>query len=124
MRKKILSLIITALLSPKLFAHDEGHGPKLGDQAKFGGVIAAVISASEVEKGRKADLIYKAELTKNSDGIVRLYFYDIEMKAVSSKQFKNARGKLARETRATNLRAEPPLGTFLRGRLMRQNGSV
>ena len=46
------------------FAHDEGHGPKLTDPAKFGGMIAPVILKKDVPIGRKAKMHYKAEVTK------------------------------------------------------------
>ena len=92
--KRFFTHLAPLLITTSLMAHDEGHGPKLGDQPKFGGAVTAVIKESEVEEGRKAKLLYKAELTKNAQGIVRLYFYDTEMKPVAVKGFANGEGVL------------------------------
>lgn len=78
-------LISTLLLSslPAL-AHDEGHGPKVTDSGKFGGLISAVVEKKEANLGPKAKLQYKAELVRASDGKVQVYLYDSEMKPVDS----------------------------------------
>lgn len=81
--KFLVSFCVVVFCSLNAFAHDEGHGPKLGDQPKFGGLVAAVIDHLEVDKGRQAKLLYKAELTKNAKGVVRVYFYDTQMKPIS-----------------------------------------
>ena len=86
--KCLLAILVLTFLSVNALAHDEGHGPKLGDQPKFGGLVAAVIDHLEVDKGRKAELLYKAELTKNAKGVVRVYFYDNAMKPISIDGFK------------------------------------
>ena len=41
-----------------------------------------MIDAKESSKGPKADVIYKAELTRSDDGTVRLYFYDKDMNSL------------------------------------------
>jgi len=98
--KKVL--IITALLMSQLVqAHDEGHGPKLVDQPKFGGKIAAVINKVEVKKGTKAKLLYKAELTKNNQNMVRVYLYDKDMKPLTLESFKSAKAQLQFKDRKT-----------------------
>jgi hypothetical protein len=93
MKKHMLTLILLAL--PTLaFAHDEGHGPKLTDSGKQGGIVAPVIDAKDVDKGAKAEFIYKAELVRSEDGSVRLYVYDKDMKpmALEAKFGKEASG--------------------------------
>lgn len=92
--KFFLSLISSMILTISVLAHDEGHGPKLGDQPKYGGKVTAVINYKDVEKGRKATLLYKAELTKNSNGLVRLYFYDKNMRLLDTSKFAKASATL------------------------------
>jgi len=75
------SLCMTSL--PAL-AHDEGHGPKLSDTGKFGGLVAAVVEKKEVKLGPKAKLVYKAELVRSPDGKIQLYLYDTDFKPVDA----------------------------------------
>jgi hypothetical protein len=77
---KYLGVLLAASLSLPAFAHDEGHGPKVVDAGKMGGVLTAVVLAKDAKLGAKATLVYKAELTRSEDGAVRVYFYDKDMK--------------------------------------------
>jgi hypothetical protein len=99
--KCLLSILVSVFVTAQAFAHDEGHGPKLGDQPKFGGLVSAVIDHLEVDKGRDAKLLYKAELTKNAQGTVRVYFYDNTMKPVSIGDFGSASADLIHKDRKT-----------------------
>ena len=87
---KKLTIIGLLMLSQFAFAHDEGHGPKLGDQPKFGGKVAAVIDKKEIKKGTDAEMLYKAELTKNTSNVVRVYMYDKKMSPITIKEFGSA----------------------------------
>ena len=80
---KYLGILLAASLSLPAFAHDEGHGPKLTEGGKMGGVMTAVVLAKDAKLGDKAPLVYKAELTRADDGTVRVYFYDKEMKPLN-----------------------------------------
>lgn len=96
MMKTFLALCLT--LSLNAFAHDEGHGPKLTDAPKQGGVVTSVILAKEASLGTKAQLIYKGELARTSDGTVRVYYYDSSMKQLDLKGFaEKAKGQLITE---------------------------
>ena len=75
--KSLLTIVL--VLSLNVFAHDEGHGPKLSDSPKQGGVVTSVVLASEASKGTKAELIYKAELVRSTSGKVSVYYYDKSM---------------------------------------------
>lgn len=81
-----MKLIITLILacSFSVFAHDEGHGPKLTDAPKQGGVISSVVLAKDAGLGTKAPMRYKAEIVRSQTGLVRLYFYDQKMEALKS----------------------------------------
>lgn len=68
-------------------AHDEGHGPKLADTGKYGGLVSAVVLKADATKGAAATLVYKAELVRSADGTTRVYLYDTAMKPVDSKGF-------------------------------------
>ena len=68
-----------AIATP-VFAHDEGHGPKLTDTGNYGGVITAVVESKDAGKGAQAPLLYKAELVRSEDGTVRVYVYDKNLK--------------------------------------------
>jgi hypothetical protein len=76
---KRIFVLASLVLAASAYAHDEGHGPKLSDSPKQGGVIAPVIDSKEVAKGSKAKLLHKSELVRAEDGTVRVYFYDQEM---------------------------------------------
>lgn len=69
------------------FAHDEGHGPKLSDTGKFGGIVSGVVLKADAKKGSKAELIHKAELVRSTDGTVRVYLYDTKMSQLDVKTF-------------------------------------
>lgn len=76
----IRTLTATLLLASSLArAHDEGHGPKLTDAPKQGGVLASVVLASQARLGPKAALVYKAELVRGEEGLVRMYLYDASL---------------------------------------------
>jgi hypothetical protein len=79
-------------------AHDEGHGPKLSDTGKFGGLVSAVVEKKEANLGPKAKLQYKAELVRSPDGKVQVYLYDAEMKPVDASTWdKKAKVSMATE---------------------------
>lgn len=84
---RYLGALLAASLSLPAFAHDEGHGPKLTDAGKMGGVVTAVVLVKEAKLGPKAALLYKAELTRSEDGVVRVYLYDKEMKPLDPARF-------------------------------------
>lgn len=93
--KKSFSLFIAAavLASVSAFAHDEGHGPKITDSGKQGGVVAPVIDAKDAKKGAKAEFVHKSELVRSEDGAVRLYLYDKDMNPLDLSKFdKSAKG--------------------------------
>ena len=79
-------LSVAFLVSVAGIAHDEGHGPKLTDAAKQGGVVSPVIDAKDASKGAKASLVYKSELVRSEDGTVRVYFYDKDMNPLNLNQ--------------------------------------
>ncbi|UPT72807.1 MAG: hypothetical protein M0D55_12845 [Elusimicrobiota bacterium] len=84
---RYLGVLLAASLSLPAFAHDEGHGPKTTDAGRMGGVMTAVVLAKEAKLGPKAALIYKAELTRTEDGVVRVYLYDKDMKPLDPARF-------------------------------------
>jgi hypothetical protein len=92
---KLLSAAIIFGIALSTYAHDEGHGPKLADTGKYGGIVSGVINLKDAKKGAKADLIYKAELVRTPEGKVRVYLYDKEMKPLDlAKVDKAAKGIL------------------------------
>jgi len=94
--KKILML--TLCLSLNALAHDEGHGPKLTDSPKQGGVLTSVVLAKDASKGTKADLIYKAEIVRSGDNTARVFYYDPAMSPLKLEAFaKTAKGFLITE---------------------------
>lgn len=88
---KTMILAIALMVSGAAFAHDEGHGPKLSDTGKYGGLVSGVVLKSEAKKGASAALVYKSELVRSSDGTVRVYLYDDKMTALDMKVF-NSKG--------------------------------
>lgn len=102
---KRFTLVIFALItSSGGFAHDEGHGPKLSDPAKQGGIVSSVIDAKDAKLGAKATLVHKGELVRNDDGTVRLYLYDMQMMPLKLDSFeKNAKAVLTAGRKAKKL---------------------
>ena len=86
--KKIF--VLTLALTINSFAHDEGHGPKLTDAPKQGGVVTSVVLAKDAKLGTKAELYHKAELVRSADGTVRVYFYDKAMNPLKAGTFSPA----------------------------------
>lgn len=80
--KSFLVFLITLTLN--VSAHDEGHGPKLTDASKQGGIVAPVVLAKEASLGSKAAMKHKAEIVRSQEGIVRVYFYDQKMEPLKS----------------------------------------
>ena len=72
------------MFSMPSFAHDEGHGPKLSDTGKFGGLVSAVVEKKDAKLGVQAKLFYKAELVRSPEGKVLVYIYDAEMKPLDA----------------------------------------
>ncbi len=103
MRKLAVAVLIGSLslgVGRSLLAHDEGHGPKLTDEGKQGGVISPVIDKKDVKKGAKAGVVYKAELVRSEDGMVSVYLYDKEMNALDLAKFeKTAKGNVEIEVK-------------------------
>jgi hypothetical protein len=88
------------MLSGGALAHDEGHGPKLTDAGKYGGLVAPIIDMKDIKKGLHAEVVYKAELVLSSEGKVRLYLYDASMKPLDLAKFtKEVKGVLETKTK-------------------------
>ncbi len=83
---KIVFGLVGLLFSLSISAHEGGHGPKLGDSGKYGGLVTAVVLKADADKGPRADLLFKAELVR-TEGMVRVYLYDKTMKSVDLKEF-------------------------------------
>ena len=80
-----LTALFTTLLS---FGHDEGHGPAIKDESLSGGVVTGVIKEGDINKGRKAELLYKAELVYESrKPSVKVFLYDTKMKKLDLSKF-------------------------------------
>ena len=86
---KLLTLLASLIFANPTFAHDEGHGPKLADAGKYGGLVSAVVLKADAAKGAKALLVHKAELVRWSDGTTRVYMYDESMKPLDMKSFES-----------------------------------
>jgi len=82
MRKLFVAGMIAFAVAGNAMAHDEGHGPKLADTGKFGGLVSAVVLKSEADKGPSAKLLNKSELVRSADGTARVYLYDTKMAAL------------------------------------------
>jgi hypothetical protein len=107
---RYLGVLLAALLSLPAFAHDEGHGPKLTDAGKMGGVVTAVVLVKEAKLGPKAVLLYKAELTRSEDGIVRVYLYDKDMRPLDPARFgRSAKAVLESHKKKKTSRTSFPL---------------
>lgn len=92
---KSVITVIFLVLSTLALAHDEGHGPKLTESGKFGGVLASVIEEGDIKKGPAAKRIYKAELVRSEENDVTIYIYDEKMNIVPMSKFsKDGNGKL------------------------------
>lgn len=85
MKKMIIALAL--VISGTAFAHDEGHGPKLADTGKYGGLVSGVVLKADAKKGASAALVHKAELVRSADGTVRVYLYDQKMAPLDLKGF-------------------------------------
>ncbi len=93
MTKLFIIQIITVIFSVLVLAHDGGHGPKLTDTAKLGGIVAPLMDAKNMKNGAKMEVAYKAELVRSEDGTARIYLYDKAMNPLDLTKFdKTANG--------------------------------
>lgn len=84
---KNIIFAVALMSSGPIFAHDEGHGPKLSDTGKYGGLVSGVVLKADAKKGAGAALVHKAELVRSADGTVRVYVYDDKMAPLDLKGF-------------------------------------
>jgi len=84
--KKVILAVALAMVG-SAYAHDGGHGPKVSDAGKYGGVVMPVIEAKDADKGTKAALVHKSELVRSEDGTLNLYLYDQSMKPLDLTKF-------------------------------------
>ncbi|MCC7404497.1 MAG: hypothetical protein IT288_08890 [Bdellovibrionales bacterium] len=85
MSKLLLAICVSIGLTA--LAHDEGHGPKVADTGKYGGLVSAVVLKADAKKGASAALVHKAELVRGADGLVQIYLYDDKMKPLDVSAF-------------------------------------
>ena len=85
--KKFIVVLAALSFTSIAGAHDEGHGPKLADTGKYGGLVSAVVLKADAGKGGSAPLVHKAELVRSTDGTTRFYLYDAAMKPLDAKGF-------------------------------------
>lgn len=78
---------LALVFASQAWSHDEGHGPKLADAGKYGGLVSAVVKKTDADKGPQAELVHKAELVRSTDGTTRVYLFDKEMKPLDLKNF-------------------------------------
>ena len=86
MKKQLLMALTSLAFASAAHAHDEGHGPKVSDTGKYGGLVSGVVQKSDADKGAGAELVYKSELSRATD-TVRVYLYDKDMKPLDLKGF-------------------------------------
>lgn len=95
MEMKGFAIALMMSLTASVIAHDGGHGPKITEAAKNGGVVAPVIKTTDLKSGAKATVQYKAELVRSDDGTVMVYLFDSAMKPLPLTSFeKNAKADL------------------------------
>ncbi len=85
--KSFMIFLVAFGFTTSASAHDEGHGPKLADTGKYGGLVSAVVLKADASKGGSAALVHKAELVRSTDGTTRYYLYNTEMKPLDVKGF-------------------------------------
>ena len=84
---KNIIYFLVMIWSLQVFSHEGEHGPKINDGGKYGGLVAAVISKSDIKKSTQAKVLYKAELVRAADGTARIYLYNPDMKPADLKKF-------------------------------------
>lgn len=118
MIKKLMTVVFTLAVFSATQAHDEGHGPKLADAGKFGGLVSGVVLKSEAKMGGKAALVHKAELVRSSDGMVRLYVYGttmspLDLKSMNGKAVASLAAKVKGKWKTTTFDLELKDGLFI-----------
>ena len=114
-----LKIVAASLfISATAFAHDEGHGPKLADTGKYGGIVSAVVKKADAKLGAKAPLVHKAELVRSADGTVRVYLYDqsmnpLDLKNVEAKGSASLGAKVKGKWSETPFPLEQKEGSFM-----------
>jgi hypothetical protein len=83
---KNLFLVLSLLMSITTFAHEGGHG-EVDEGGKFGGIMSPIVHKKQAGQGKKATVLYKAELVRSESGKLSFYIFDNEMKLVDLKAF-------------------------------------
>lgn len=108
--KQFVLALVGILIAAGASAHDEGHGPKLSDTGKYGGLVSAVVAKADAGQGAKANLVYKSELVRTADGEARVYIYDTDMKPIDLKTLEaKASASLASKVKGKWKNTEFPL---------------
>lgn len=94
MKNLITTILFSMALSIPAFAHDGGHGPKIVKSGKYGGTLAKVSEGANFEQARKSKALYVAELVKDDEGAISIYFYNKNMKPVKIDSFSDLMGKV------------------------------
>lgn len=85
---KISLTTLLTLLTLTTHAHDEGHGPAIKDESIHGGKVTAIILKEDVDKGRRAKMLYKGELVFDSRKTsLKFFLYNEKMKPIDLSQF-------------------------------------
>lgn len=116
MIKKFFICVAASFLSLSVFAHDEGHGPKVKNQGKYGGKMTSVILKKDHDAA-DAKAHYIAELTLSNDGMLRVYFYDTNLQptVIAPKALTGTliiKNKNAKNSSKTNLVFNPKGNSF------------
>lgn len=118
MKQTLLLAAISLGFFISAYAHDEGHGPKLSDTGKYGGLVSGVVLKSDAKLGAKAPLVHKAELVRSSDGMVRFYLYDqkmapLDLKTMSTKATASLAAKVKGKWKDLSFDLEVKDGVFI-----------
>lgn len=83
---KKLFVMLLAVVSMSVFAHEGGHG-SVAEGGKFGGITSPIVDKAEAGKGDKARTLYKAELVRAASGKLSFYIFDEKMNVMDLKEF-------------------------------------
>ncbi len=76
------------ILTANAFAHEGGHG-EVDEGGKFGGVTSPIVDQAQAGTGKKAKVLYKAELVRGESGKLSFYIHDDKMNLINLSTFSN-----------------------------------
>ncbi|MCY4524294.1 MAG: hypothetical protein OXB84_06110, partial [Halobacteriovoraceae bacterium] len=106
MKNPLIAIFIMAIFSLSQ-AHEGGHHHQTTGSGKYGGVLTKVFPVSGDNHSAKPKAVYNAEIVKDEEGKIFVYFYDKKMKLIKLDKFSNKANGMVKTGRGRKITKVP-----------------